>query len=266
MAKYHVLPDDPDHLKAAFEDLGLSEIKGKLHEPRVLEMFKLAGFSGIKDDETAWCAAAVGAWLVKAGLPPSGSLMARSYEKYGSKIDVNGKIPRGAILVWGRGQRPYGHVNLCLEDRGDLIVCIGGNQENGKGGGVTVTRYYTRPEAARLPPNMVAAPKPKPRPKPKPELEPLPPPPDIEPNDRGVTDEVTPAPTEQGLFRRLLNWFSATSVGGFIMYWKWEIVAVLCGFSIVLIVIAIRVIGVERIRERAREWWDHYFKLKRKGQ
>lgn len=161
-----VLKSDPPHLKAAFADLGLSEIAGKRHEKRVLALYADAGHPGIKDDETAWCAAAVGAWLHRAGLPNTGSLMARSYAKYGIACDLKKKVPRGAIAVWPRGKPPSGHVNIVLEDDGTYLTCIGGNQSNGSGGGVTISRdLKKRAVACRMPPGIKASvPLPKPKP------------------------------------------------------------------------------------------------------
>lgn len=154
------LNSDPAYLKAAFGDLGLSEIPGPRHSARVLQLFKASGHPEIKNDETAWCAAAVGGWLAESGIPGSGSLMARSYAKYGKACDLDDTVPRGAIVVWPRGAPPSGHVNICLEDDGTYLTCIGGNQGNGSGGGVTISRERKRNAiAARLP---VAPPKMKP--------------------------------------------------------------------------------------------------------
>lgn len=177
------LPSDPAYLKAAFKDLGLSEIPGSKHSARVLQLFKLSGHPGIKNDETAWCAAAVGGWLVEGGHKPSGSLMARSYAKYGTACDLKKPVPRGAIMVWPRGAPPSGHVNIALDDDGTYITGIGGNQGNGNGGGVTISRERkSKALAARLPPGMTAAaPKPKPRPV---DIEPLPQPDDPGPEPR----------------------------------------------------------------------------------
>jgi uncharacterized protein (TIGR02594 family) len=147
-----VWSNDPEYLKRAFADLGLSEIQGSRHEPRVIKMYALSGNPGIKNDETAWCAAAVGAWLKEAGLPNTGSLMARSYARYGKDVAHLPRIPRGAICVWPRGAPPSGHVNICLEDDGAYLTCIGGNQGNGAGGGVTISRERkSKLVAARLP-------------------------------------------------------------------------------------------------------------------
>ncbi len=40
--------------------LGTTEAPGDRNNPKVVEMFALSGFSGIKTDSTAWCAAFVG--------------------------------------------------------------------------------------------------------------------------------------------------------------------------------------------------------------
>lgn len=134
----HALVSDPAYLKVAFGDLGLSEIAGPRHEPRVLEMFNHAGHREIHDDETAWCAAAVGAWLYESGFPNTGSLLAISYAKYGRAVDRNKPLPRGTIAVWHR--TGGNHVNIVIADDGTFVTCIGGNQENGRGGGVTISR------------------------------------------------------------------------------------------------------------------------------
>lgn len=74
---------DPQWLQNAFDDLGLKELPGKKHNARVVEMFHTAGYPSINDDETAWCAAAMNTWLIEADYKGSGSLMARSFSKYG---------------------------------------------------------------------------------------------------------------------------------------------------------------------------------------
>lgn len=173
-------PDDPPYLKAAFSKLGLSEIQGPRHEKQVLAMYAACGHE-IDDDETAWCAAFVGWCLSQAALPNSRSLMARSYVKYGTRLPVIGhRVPRGAICVWPRGAPPSGHVNFCLDDDGETLTLIGGNQGNGKGGGVTITT-----EAKS---RLVAAVIPKPAIVPK-----QPDPPDVEP----VEPEPAPPPQSE---------------------------------------------------------------------
>lgn len=180
------LPSDPPYLKAAFADLGLSEIPGSKHSARVLQLFKSAGHPEVKNDETAWCAAAVGGWLKESGYQSSGSLMARSYVKWGRACDLSRPVPRGAVVVWPRGEPPSGHVNICLEDDGTYLTCIGGNQGNGNGGGVTITKERkSKAIAARLPKLTIVEP---------------PPPPDIEPTDDlppRQPDDPVPQPEPQ---------------------------------------------------------------------
>lgn len=125
------LPTDPLYLQNAFDDLGITEILGKRHNPRIVEMFHKAGFPGINDDETAWCAAALNAWVIEGGLKGSGSLLARSFLKWGKPLPLEKNAPRGSVAVFKRGSNPiYGHVAIVLEDKGGYITHIGGNQGN----------------------------------------------------------------------------------------------------------------------------------------
>lgn len=155
--------DDPKYLKAAFSVLGLSEIAGERDEPQILAMYKACGHPGIADDEVPWCAAYVGWCLHKGGLKNTGSLLAISYAKYpGRKFTRDDAIPRGAICVWPR--TGGNHVNFALADLGDTLLCIGGNQGNGRGGGVTITRTPKHLLKAAVLPEGAAIPRPLPKP------------------------------------------------------------------------------------------------------
>ena len=114
-------------IKLARAEIGVHEIKGTLDEPKVLGYFKDAGFAGIQDDETAWCAAFVGAMLKRSGITPSGSLSARSYEKWGQKL-VSPLY--GAIGVKKRTGGPdwAGHVGFIVGANSTRIYMLGGNQ------------------------------------------------------------------------------------------------------------------------------------------
>jgi uncharacterized protein (TIGR02594 family) len=190
-----VQPNDPLYLKYAFSVLGLSEIRGASHEKRVVAMYAACGHPEIRNDEVAWCAAFVGWCLVQAGLPTSlpthQNLLAASYLKYpGRKYSATHVVPRGAIGVWPRSQGS-GHVNFILEDQGEYLLCLGGNQENGKGGGVTISRApksSLRIAVLPIPEPVVAKPKPV-EPKPKP-VEQVPPP--RQPDDPGVVTVEQP--------------------------------------------------------------------------
>jgi uncharacterized protein (TIGR02594 family) len=115
-------------LTEARKFVGLKEIVGSRHEPKILEFFAEAGHPGIHDDETAWCAAFVGAMLRRAGYSSSGALNARSYLNFGTKL---AKPTPGCIVVFKRGSSSWqGHVAFFIADEGDRIRVLGGNQGN----------------------------------------------------------------------------------------------------------------------------------------
>ena len=100
------------------------------NNPKVLAYYRDAGFEGVEHDSVPWCAAFVGAMLVRAGVEPSGSLMARSYLKWGHGL----KSPkRGCIVVFSRsGSTFLGHVTFFDKEMlgGASIRCLGGNQSH----------------------------------------------------------------------------------------------------------------------------------------
>jgi uncharacterized protein (TIGR02594 family) len=119
-------PAMPPWLVLAEADIGTVEGIGKNNSPKVLAYFRDAGFSGIKEDAVAWCAAFVGAQLQRAGFKPSGSLAARSYEGWG----VGLKEPAlGCIATKKRGGSAWqGHVGIVVGANKDQIFLLGGNQ------------------------------------------------------------------------------------------------------------------------------------------
>lgn len=118
--------EKPGWLVLAEGELGVREGAGAANNPRVVQLFADAGFSGIKQDSVAWCAAAVGAMLKRAGHAPSGSLAARSYEGWG----VGLKEPAlGAIATKRRGNSSWqGHVGFVVGANANQIFLLGGNQ------------------------------------------------------------------------------------------------------------------------------------------
>ena len=127
--------DQPAWLAAAWAEFGVREKPGAANADAVLGYFAEAGHPKIRDDATPWCAAFAGAMLKRAGLDASGSLMARSYLKWGSAIDA----PRlGAITVLTRGKSASaGHVGFYLGHAGPRVFLLGGNQSDA----VTVEAY-----------------------------------------------------------------------------------------------------------------------------
>lgn len=123
-------------LATAHGYMGTKEIPGPVDNPKVVEMFALAGHSWVQDDETAWCAAFVGACLRKNGLKTTNSLAARSYEDWGQRL---GSPLLGCVAVKKRngGAAWQGHVGFVVAANKTTVWLIGGNQSNM----VNVTAY-----------------------------------------------------------------------------------------------------------------------------
>jgi uncharacterized protein (TIGR02594 family) len=131
-------PGDPAWLKDAFSHLGIAEIAGVDHNPLILQMFADVGHPDVVADETSWCAAFANWVAMRAGLPVTGKLTARSFLDWGD--DATDDPQRGDFVVIKRGQEAWqGHVFLWLGEDADYVWGIGGN--HGKVGAVTVSRF-----------------------------------------------------------------------------------------------------------------------------
>lgn len=104
--------------------IGIREIKGIQHHPEIVKMWKDIKRSGIKDDETPWCAAFVGACLERAGIRSTRYESARSYLAWGKGLSE----PRyGCIAVFTR--KGGGHVGFVVGvDAKNNLLILGGNQ------------------------------------------------------------------------------------------------------------------------------------------
>jgi uncharacterized protein (TIGR02594 family) len=118
---------------------GTTEVHGSVDDPKILEMYRLAGHPEIEHDETPWCAAFVGACLSLSGYRGTESLLARSYQKLGQ--DLKQEPRRGCIVVLWRGdpKASTGHVAFYDRDDGDHVVLLGGNQ-----GDAVTTRSFPK--------------------------------------------------------------------------------------------------------------------------
>ena len=85
-------------LDEAWREFGEHERSGAAGNPRILAFYRDAGQSGIANDETAWCAAFVGACLARSGLHGTGSLMARSYLEWGEAATSDQRLRRRRSL------------------------------------------------------------------------------------------------------------------------------------------------------------------------
>ena len=108
-------------------EIGVEEVKGKEHNPRILEYHQATTLKAT-DDETAWCSSFVN-WCVKmSGHKGTKSASARSWLKWGKPL----KEPKeGCIVILKRGNSSWqGHVGFYVGTSGSHILILGGNQGN----------------------------------------------------------------------------------------------------------------------------------------
>jgi uncharacterized protein (TIGR02594 family) len=124
-------PQKPDWISIAEDELGEKEIKGKEHNPRVLQYH--ATTDGAKKDETPWCASFVNWVMEQAGYEGTDSSASHSWKKWGDGIPkpAVGSI---AFIDWGKvdsKKAGKGHVGFVVgKTAKNRIVLLGGNQSN----------------------------------------------------------------------------------------------------------------------------------------
>lgn len=118
-------------LEMAKREIGLREKAGAQHEAKIVGFFAEVGHDWVKDDETAWCAAFVGAMLERAGLSSTRKLNARSYTVWGQPVPLDEALP-GDVAVFSRGDPNgwQGHVAFYMSHGPELVSVLGGNQRN----------------------------------------------------------------------------------------------------------------------------------------
>ena len=107
----------PAHYKLAMSEKGLAEIPGRSDNPKIISMFRDVGHGEVDNDETSWCAVAVGSWLERSGIKSTKSLTARSYlnwgHEVGTKDDLSKCLPGDVVVFWRvRPDSWKGHVGL----------------------------------------------------------------------------------------------------------------------------------------------------------
>ena len=131
------MSDPPPWHRIALEELAACVAeRGEAAHPRILEY--LATCSDLEEgegerDSTPWCSAFVNWCLERSGIAGTGSGWARSWARWGRPIET----PRlGAVAVWARGRASAdapvvtGHVAFVVEDLGDSLLVLGGNQSD----------------------------------------------------------------------------------------------------------------------------------------
>lgn len=106
--------------------IGLREVKGAQHAPEILQFWRDIKRGGIKNDETPWCAAFVGACLERAGIRSTRFESANSYLTWGVKL---AQPVVGCVAVFTRDGG--GHVGFVVgQDKDGNLQVLGGNQRN----------------------------------------------------------------------------------------------------------------------------------------
>lgn len=114
----------PAWLIEARKHIGVKEIKGPVHNPVIVNFWKLARLAGIKNDEVPWCAGFVGAMLETVGVRSARSDSSRAYLNWGVKLD---QPIVGCIVVFHR--EGGGHVGFVSGRTADgRLAVVGGNQ------------------------------------------------------------------------------------------------------------------------------------------
>jgi len=111
----------------AKQEVGVKEIPGKGHNPRILEYHATTTLKAT-EDEVSWCSSFVNWCVIQAGLKGTNSAAARSWLKWG----VPTLEPKeGDIVVFKRPPNPAsGHVAFFVKMDGDKVFCLGGNQSD----------------------------------------------------------------------------------------------------------------------------------------
>ncbi|MEN6306077.1 MAG: TIGR02594 family protein [Armatimonadia bacterium] len=121
-------------MEIAREELGVSEVAGKIARPRIIEYFAAAGHPEVKSDETAWCSAFANFCMERAGIKGTMSLAARSWLRWGRPCSPKA----GCVMVFKRGTSSWqGHVGFYVSETPTHYEILGGNQDNS----VSIRRY-----------------------------------------------------------------------------------------------------------------------------
>jgi conserved hypothetical protein TIGR02594 len=117
---------DPHWITEGKKYIGEMEIKGPRHNPLIVQWWKDIKRGGIKDDETPWCAAYVGAMLERVGVRSTRFEGASSYINWG--VPLNEPV-YGCIVVFTR--QGGGHVGFVVgKTEGGNLLVLGGNQSD----------------------------------------------------------------------------------------------------------------------------------------
>jgi len=123
--------------QAASTYIGTREIPGAKHNKKIQEMHKVVTGQELSD-ETPWCAAFVNFILHANGYKGTGSLLARSFLKYGQLVDAENVRQGDIVLLWRESPNSWkGHVGFFHDRDSEYVYILGGNQANA----VNISKY-----------------------------------------------------------------------------------------------------------------------------
>ncbi len=115
-------------IEIALSQYGTKEISGPENNRTIVNYAQEIGAKYVNNDETPWCSIFANWVAMKAGLPRSGKLDARSWLKIGTEIH---EPLMGDIVVFKRGTSVWeGHVAFYVNELDGFINVLGGNQND----------------------------------------------------------------------------------------------------------------------------------------
>jgi len=122
---------DPIDIALAELKQGISEIRGAVHNQRILEYFEATSLKPFDGDETPWCAAFVNWCHKQAWIEGTNLANARSWLNWGEEVTIT-EVQVGDVVIFWRGSPTgwQGHVGFYMDHTTTNIYCLGGNQGN----------------------------------------------------------------------------------------------------------------------------------------
>jgi uncharacterized protein (TIGR02594 family) len=116
---------DTPWMSLAQTQLGINELD---NADKVREYHTIGG-GQTREPTVAWCSSFCNYCLLKTSIKGTRSAASRSFINYGKSVGTT-NVPFGAIAVFGVPNSGSGHVAFVLQDKGDKLVVLGGNQSD----------------------------------------------------------------------------------------------------------------------------------------
>lgn len=121
------LPAEPEWMRIARNELGVSELPGADHNARIIEYHAKTTLKATAD-EIPWCSSFANWCMAQAGIKGTGSAAARSWMSWG--VPLAEPIPGCIVVIWrGEVLSTAAHVGFLAQMPNRLhIPILGGNQ------------------------------------------------------------------------------------------------------------------------------------------